>query len=121
MLVYYYVAEDHHMKDLISDMVAGAIVGACFAVPLMLLEYVNTQGFATAGFPAVLFVALWLLPFVLTLLMMPVVRNLRSGNGVTRNPAVFVLQAVLAICIVVILANLVTDQAPCFMGVPNCD
>jgi len=109
------------MKNLISDVGIAAVVGSCFAVPLMLLEYVNTKGFATAGFSTALFVALWLLPFLLTLLIMPVIRNLRSGNGLARNPAVFVLQAVLAICLVVILANLVTDQAPCFMGVPNCD
>ena len=108
------------MKNRASDIAIGAL-SSCIVFPLMILEYVNTEGFAEKGFPAALYIALWLMPFLLVVLMIPVVRHLRSGNGLGGNRVVFVLQTVLAIGIVVIWANIVMDQAPCFMGVPNCD
>ena len=112
---------EDRMKNRSSDIAIGAIISSCIVFPLMLLEYVNTEGFAGKGFPAALYIALWLMPFLLLVLMIPVVRHLRSGNGLDRNRVIFVLKTALAIGIVVIWVNILMDQAPCFMGVPNCD
>jgi hypothetical protein len=72
-----------------------AVVGILAVVPFALLELVNRSGLNEA-FPFVLFVLLWVLPGVLFWV---------------------IVLGVLAWFWIVIL----TDQMPCFLGVPNCD
>jgi|SRR5687768_2708319 len=109
------------VKNLITKFGLPAIAGLVLVLPFMVLEYVNTQGFKTLGFPVALFGAMWLLSFVFVFLLMPTVRDIRSGAGITARPASLVVRAVLMISVGIIWVGLVSDQMPCFMGVTNCD
>ena len=109
------------MKKYLTNFGFPALVGLMLVLPFLVLEYVNTRGFTTLGFPVALFVFMWLLVFGFVLLLMPTVRDVRSGIGITAHPAGFILRSVLMIGIAVALVGIVQDQMPCFMGVPNCD
>lgn len=109
------------MQSSITGLVLAAVIGMVFVVPFAILEYINTQGFKTAGFPTALFVILWLLPFAFILLLTPTIRNIRDGVGIAAHPASLVLRAALMIAIAGLWVSIINDQMPCFLGVPNCD
>jgi len=114
-------AKEMAVKNMITEFTLAAIVGLIVVLPFVILEYINTQGFRALGFPVALFSVMWLLPFVFVFLLMPTVRDIRSGAGIMAHPASVFVRAVLMIAIGMFWVILVNDQMPCFMGVPNCD
>jgi hypothetical protein len=97
-----------------------AIISSALVLPFMILELVNRRGFHE-DFPIVLFGLMWLLPVAFILILTPIVRNVRSGNGVMLGPMGLSLGAVFLIYIACLWVALILDQMPCFLGVPNCD
>ena len=109
------------MKNFHSNMIIAAVVSLALVVPFMVMEYANTSGFARMGFPVSLFAALWLLQFAFVGLLLPPIQQVRAGVGLLAAPVAFLFRMVLMIAIAVVWFSLVSDQMPCFLGVPNCD
>lgn len=97
-----------------------AIISTLLVVPLVVLEVMNRRGFAE-GFPVPLFAALWLLPVVLLLTLMPVLRALRSGDTFRTHRVNILIRVAFLILVAWLWISLLLDQMPCFLGVPNCD
>lgn len=95
-----------------ARLLTAAIVSSVAVAPMAILE---VRALAKLGldFPWVLFGFLWLLPFacvlVAPLALPPRARAVRVGAGV------------LLILLAVAWTQVVVDQMPCFVGIPNCD
>jgi hypothetical protein len=87
-------------------------------VPFVLLELVNRKGF-NEGFPFVMFVLLWVLPAALFAGTMSTVKVLRSDNAQASGS--LIMRVILSGAIAWFWIALLTDQMPCFLGLPNCD
>lgn len=94
------------------------VVGFLLVVPFAVLELVNRRGF-NDGFPFVLFALLWMLPATLVSLSMSTIKVFRSDRA--RASASLVLRIITLGVIAWFWISLLTDQMPCFLGVPNCD
>ena len=68
-----------------------------------------------------LFGLLWLLPTLWFAVLMSIVRTLRSGASIMAHPVLLLLRAIVLVIIAWAWGSLVSDQLPCFLGVPNCD
>ena len=93
----------------------AVIVSSLLLAPFVILESVTTRGFAR-GFPAALFIFMW----VLGLSFVGILHSVAAG----RRPApnfMLVLKGGALILIAWMWVTLVIDQMPCFLGVPNCD
>jgi len=64
---------------------------------------------------------MWLLPALFVFVLTPVVRDVRTGGGLTHRPAVLLLRAGILTLMAVVWSVMVLDQLPCFLGIPNCD
>ena len=53
--------------------------------------------------------------------LIPVVRTLRAGGGLTSHPVNLVLAIATLATIAMIIGGIIVDQYPCWIGVPNCD
>ena len=51
----------------------------------------------------------------------PIVNTLRAGGSLFAHPITLIIVVFLSSFFAIGLANLIIDQWPCFMGVPNCD
>ena len=102
-------------SSLRREVTVAAGVGAALVLPFVLLEAINREGFF-ASFPFVLFGVMWLLPaaFVLT------VKSLTHGEK-PGHLLGLVSRVALSMLIAWFWMQLVIDQMPCFLGVPNCD
>lgn len=108
------------MKSILLNLRSPVIISSILVIPFMLLEWVNRRSFHE-GFPLILFALLWILPLAFLLILMPVLRNARAGKGILANPIRLVTSFALLIFIAALWVGLITDQMPCFLGVPNCD
>ncbi len=108
------------MNNLISDLRSAAGFGFLLLLPLMAVEVINGSA-SRYGFPFVLFVLLWLLSLACIFVMMPLIRDARNGKSILATPTSFLLRTASALLIAVVWASIVKDQAPCFLGIPNCD
>ncbi len=97
-----------------------AIVSAVLVLPFMILELVNRRDFHD-GFPIVLFGLMWLLSLSFIVILMPVLRSPPAGNRNMPNPLSLLPRIVFLILIAWLWVDLILDQMPCFLGVPNCD
>ena len=95
-----------------------AVAGFLLAAPFALLEFSNRRGFNEA-FPVALFILLWALPTALIAVSMSTIQAFRSDRAQASGSLIFrvIVLGVLAWFWIALL----TDQMPCFLGVPNCD
>lgn len=108
------------MQNILTNLRWPTIISFLLIIPFMILEVVNRRSF-NEGFPIPLFVMMWLLPMLFLLIGMPVVRNIRAGESISANPFILLIRVIFLIVIAAFWASLLTDQMPCFLGVPNCD
>src|SRR5262245_28290042 len=97
----------------------AAFFGAILVLPLAALEAVNVG--LTADFPVALFGFLWLLAVAILLVLMPILRKVRGGTfGPAEGPAM-AIRGLALVALAWVFVQIVADQMPCFLGVPNCD
>ena len=65
--------------------------------------------------------ALLLLPLGLIVNLMPVMRDVRAGNGWAAHPINLLIATALVIFVGILVISFVVDQYPCWIGIPNCD
>ena len=104
--------------SLSRNITASALISATLVLPFMVLELVNRQG---QEFPITLFGFLWLLPLAFILLLLPIMRR-RPAGPMTAGKRLSLWSRIAVMGFIVwIWVSIVTDQMPCFLGVPNCD
>lgn len=108
------------MKKIFTNFKSPAIIGLLFVIPFMIMEVVNTQNF-NAVFNIPLIGIMWLLPTIFIIILVPIVQNIQSGNSLMARPISLFLRVTLLLFITWFWSNIVIDQMPCFLGVPNCD
>lgn len=127
------------MENIISNNKSSAVIGFLLAMPLAVLLLIEMYDIAPlSGFFKTLtteadgqglnafgkiftLIALLLLPLGFIISLVPIVRNVRAGDGLTANPINLLIAAALFIFIATLIVSFVIDQYPCWIGVPNCD
>jgi hypothetical protein len=74
----------------------------------------------TSSFIA-LIAAFLLQPVASFITLLPAVRGVRAGNGLSASRVNLSLGIAILTMFVVILGGVLVDQLPCFLGMPNCD
>jgi len=108
------------MQMFLTTLRIPAIASFILVIPFMIMEVVTTQNL-NAIFNVPLFGILWFLPMIFMLILIPIVRDVRSGNSLTAKPVILVLSVILLTLIALAWGGIVADQMPCFLGIPNCD
>jgi hypothetical protein len=114
------IARGDSMKNILTNFRSPAIISLVLVIPFMILELVNRRNFPES-FPIVLFGLLWALPMIFIVTLMPIMRNVRSGNSIMANPINLLLRVAFLALIAWMWGGILIDQMPCFLGVPNCD
>jgi len=96
------------------------LLSLIFVLPFAVMELVNRREFHE-GFPFSLFIGLWLAPLIFFLILVPMVQRVRQGRKPMENPVDLVFGILVMLLVAVMWINLLSDQMPCFLGVPNCD
>lgn len=112
------------LKRWLADIGAAAVFGLLAAGPFAFMEVWNNPPIRSGAleFPFALFQALWILPALSYLAAAPLVRGLRSGEGVRNRPVATALRIAFLAFVSAIWLLLLHDQMPCFLGgVPGCD
>jgi hypothetical protein len=115
--------EPRLMKHWLTPLGAAVLFGLLLIAPFALMEIWNTPRIRSGEvpFPFVLFFGLWLFPTIFFLTATPIVRGLRAGETILAHPIALLLRVAVLAFVAIGWANLVRDQMPCFLGVPNCD
>lgn len=108
------------MKNTFTNFRSPALIGVLFVIPFIVMEVVNTRNI-NAVFNIPLFGIMWLLPTIFIIILMPVIRNVRTGNSFAEKPVTLVLSILFLVLIALAWGSIVADQMPCFLGAPNCD
>lgn len=109
------------MEKNIYSLAVAVIIGFLFTVPFFILEAITTSGFSNLGFPLTLFILMWINGALFVFILMSILISLRSQ----KRSNIFYIFLILKIGLLIILAwawaDVIIDQWPCFIGVPNCD
>ena len=109
--------------NIVSTLAAASLISVVLVAPLAFLELQHNP-LATsrrASDFVVLFGVLWLLPIVFVMTSMPLARAVRSGHTVLQSRSALGFKLTLLVLVTAMWLNIVSDQWPCFIGVPNCD
>ncbi|MBX3048139.1 MAG: hypothetical protein KIT46_06025 [Anaerolineales bacterium] len=98
----------------------SVLFGLLVVLPFAVMELVNRRDYGE-DFPFVLFGSMWFMASLLSAILTPLVRNLRSGKFFVTNPASLVVRGALLVVIGIGFFTLLADQMPCFLGVRHCD
>ena len=95
------------------------VISAALVAPFVVLEWVNRTGHDE--FPFALFAFMALLSLGIVLSVTPAVRRLWSEPQLGALRIGHWAGVVAFIFLALFYVDLVSDQLPCFLGVPNCD
>lgn len=98
----------------------SVLVGLLSVAPFAVMELVNRRNYGEE-FPFALFGGLSLMGAIFAGTLLPLVRELRAGKQAKPPLASLLLRSVILIGVLIGWVSLVTDQMPCFLGVPLCD
>ena len=73
------------MQTILKTLGSPVLVSLLLIFPFMIMEVVNRRNF-NEGFPILLFFAMWLNLFAISLILLPIVRGRRTGNHDMANP-----------------------------------
>lgn len=104
----------------LRSFVTSLLVGSTLVAPFMILQWVNRRAFHEE-FPFVLFTFMALHSLSIVLLLTPAVRRLRSDGHLSALKLGHWAGLTLSACLIFVYVDVVIDQLPCFLGVPNCD
>lgn len=114
------MAQDQAAPGTLRSLVASLLISATLVAPFIVLEWVNRRTFHEE-FPFVLFAFMSLHSLFVVFLLTPALRRLQKERSLRAlklgHWAGLLLGALLGYAYV----DLVIDQLPCFLGVPNCD
>jgi hypothetical protein len=73
------------MQSILKTIGLAALIGVLFILPFMIMEIVNRRAY-DEDFPFMLFFAMWLNVFAISLILLPVVRDWRAGKRDRAEP-----------------------------------
>ncbi len=100
--------------------ILSPVLGFILLIPIIALEIVNRWKF-NEDFPFAIFIFTWIIQTLFIMILVPMIKTLRSGKPLTRQPLNFLLRTTVLVFIAYIWGGWIVDQWPCLMGVPNCD
>jgi hypothetical protein len=107
-------------KNITKNTIIATLAGLVVVIPFIVLEWINTSGFTQKEFPTAIFTFMWLNVGLFVFTLISLVKNVREG--VLRTSLIVIVPKVVFLIILALgFTNLVADQLPCFLGVPNCD
>ena len=104
----------------LKSFVTPLLISSTLVAPFIVLQWVNRRAFYEA-FPFVLFTFMSLHSMFSVLLATPALRHLRSERNLRALKLGQWAGLVLSAVLIFAYADVVIDQLPCFLGVPNCD
>jgi hypothetical protein len=108
------------MSAFIAKIKLPVFVGSVVVFPFVLLELINRRSF-NEPFPFPLFVVLWFLPVLFVSILVPTIKKVKAVRRNKTDHIFLFLGFALSILIAWLWIDLMRDQMPCFLGVPNCD
>jgi hypothetical protein len=114
------VTQNHAAPGTLRFFGASLLISATLVAPFAVLQLVNRRTFHE-DFPLLLFTFMSLHSLFIVLLLTPALRRLRAERSLRALGIGHWVGLLLGIFLVFIYANVVIDQSPCFLGVPNCD
>jgi hypothetical protein len=102
---------------------AAALINLILVVPFAFLELRNNTEISRnlINFPILIFGMLWFLGTVFVITVAPIVRTVWAGDSLLAHPVTLSLRLVFLAFVAWLWGHIITDQLPCFLGVPNCD
>jgi hypothetical protein len=107
------------MSICLPNLRTPALLGALITLPFALLEIIHQK--ANPGFPISLFVMLWLSATLFFATLLPILRYLRAGGKLLDHPFSLFTRLVVLFMLGSMWLGIISDQMPCFLGIPNCD
>ena len=114
------MTQDQAASGIRHSFVASLLISAALVAPFIGLQWVNRRTFHE-GFPFVLFAFMSLHSLFIVLLLTPALRRLGAERRLGALKLGHWGGLLLAVFLGFLYVNLVIDQLPCFLGVPNCD
>ena len=74
------------MQTILKPLGSSAVISFLLILPFMIMEVVNRRNF-NEEFPVMLFFAMWLNLFAISLILLPIMRGRRTGNHDMATPA----------------------------------
>jgi len=100
--------------------VVTLLASTALVVPFLALELIARRACAEE-FPTVLFVFLSIHAFLIVVTLVPALRQLCAKRGISNLGPGGWAGLIIGLLLVLVYVNLLIDQWPCFIGVPNCD
>ena len=104
----------------LKPFVTSLLISSTLVAPFVVLQLLNRRAFREE-FPFVLFTFMSLHALAIVLLLTPTLRRLRSARNLRALNLGHWAGLVLSALLIYAYANVIIDQLPCFLGVPNCD
>jgi hypothetical protein len=96
------------------------LIGAALVAPFIVLQWVNRRAFHE-DFPFVLFAFMYLHSLLIVLVLAPALRHLAAERRLSALTRGHWIGLFIGTFLGYVYINVVIDQLPCFLGVPNCD
>jgi hypothetical protein len=104
----------------LKSIVISVLISSALVAPFIVLQWLNRRTFHE-DFPFVLFTFMSLHSLLIVFLVAPALRRLRSERRLRALKFGHWAGLVLSVGLMVVYADVVIDQLPCFVGKPNCD
>jgi len=114
------MTQDQAAPGILKSFVASLLISAALVAPFIVLQWINRRTFHE-DFPFVLFTFMSLHSLFIVLLLTPALQRLRAERSLRALKLGHWVGLLLGVLLVYVYANVVIDQLPCFLGVPNCD
>ena len=98
----------------------AASIGLLLVLPLAIFEWTTASDLPRSNLAFPLFVVMWFLVVVFTLVLLQIVRAARAGNIAMTNRVLIAFKVALLGVIAWSWVGLVIDQIPCFLGATGC-
>lgn len=114
------MTHDHASPGTIKFLITSLLLSTTFVAPFIVLQWVNRRTYHEE-FPFVLFIFMSLHSLVIAFLLTTPLRRLRAKRSLRALNLGHWAGLLLAVFLGYAYVDLVIDQLPCFLGVPNCD
>ena len=104
----------------LKSFVASLLISATLVAPFIVLQWANRRTFHE-DFPYVLFTFMSIHSLFIVLLLTPALGRLRTARSPRALKLGHWVALLLGVFLAIVYVNVVIDQLPCFLGVPNCD
>jgi len=114
------MTQDQAAPGALKSFGTSLLISSTLVAPFIVLQLVNRRAFHEE-LPFVLFTFMSLHSLLIVLLVTPALRCLRSERRLRALTLGHWAGLALSAFLTVAYVNVVIDQLPCFLGVPNCD